>query len=182
MVLLSVLLSRVATGLRSETFRTESVSARCRARLDPWSHIVHGAARFRVPVSRGPPWLPQPPAARTCSQTHSIYQIFQTLGYIAIRLEMHQETRLIPLDNAAPSEVGAPSVMGSSRGHWDGDTLVVETTNLLRGVDGSTPAVRVTERFSRVGPELLPYDYTLDDPALERARLPATTVWHRRYL
>ena len=96
---------------------------------------------------------------------NSNYQIFQTADYVAIRLEMHHETRLIPIGGAAPSQVGAPSVMGSSRGHWDGDTLVVDTTNLSRGVDGSTRDVRVTERFSRVGPELLQYDYTLDDPS-----------------
>ena len=78
---------------------------------------------------------------------------------------MHHETRLIPIGAAAPSQVGAPSVMGSSRGHWEGDTLVVDTTNLSRGVDGSTRDVRVTERFSRVGPEMLQYEYTLDDPS-----------------
>jgi hypothetical protein len=55
--------------------------------------------------------------------------------------------------------------MGSSHGYWDGDTLVVETTNLSRGVDGSTPNVRVTERLSRVGPEQLQYEYTVDDPS-----------------
>ena len=81
------------------------------------------------------------------------------------QLEMHHETRLIPIGAAAPSQVGAPSVMGSSRGHWEGDTLVVDTTNLSRGVDGSTRDVRVTERFSRVGPEMLQYEYTLDDPS-----------------
>ena len=96
---------------------------------------------------------------------NSNYQIFQTTAYVAIRLEMHHETRLIPIGAAAPSQVGAPSVMGSSRGRWDGDTLVVDTTNLSRGVDGSTRDVRVRERFSRVGPELLQYDYTLDDPS-----------------
>ncbi len=96
---------------------------------------------------------------------NSNYQIFQTPNYVGIQLEMHHETRLVPIGDVAPSQVGAPSVMGSSRGHWEGDTLVVETTNLSRGVDGSTRDVRVTERFSRVGPELLQYDYTIDDPS-----------------
>ena len=96
---------------------------------------------------------------------NSNYQIFQGTDHVGIQLEMHHETRLIPIGDAAPSQVGTPSVMGSSRGHWEGDTLVVETTNFLRGVDGSTPDVRVTERFSRVGPEMLQYDYTLDDPS-----------------
>ncbi|MXY22928.1 MAG: hypothetical protein F4Y45_00175 [Acidobacteria bacterium] len=96
---------------------------------------------------------------------NSNYQIFQTPDYVAIQLEMHHETRLIPIGDAAPSRVGPPSVVGSSRGRWDGDTLVVETSNLLRGVHGSTPDVRMTERFSRVGPELLQYEFTLDDPS-----------------
>ena len=96
---------------------------------------------------------------------NSNYQIFQTPDYVAIQLEMHHETRLIPIGDAAPGRVGAPSVMGSSRGYWDGDTLVVETANLSRGVNGSTAGVQVTERFSRAGPELLQYEFTLDDPS-----------------
>ena len=96
---------------------------------------------------------------------NSNYQIFQGTDHVGIQIEMHHETRLIPIGETAPSQVGAPSVMGSSHGRWEGDTLVVETTYLSRGVDGSTSDVRVTERFSRVGPEMLQYDYTLDDPS-----------------
>ena len=96
---------------------------------------------------------------------NSNYQIFQTADYVGIQIEMHHETRLIPIGDVAPRQVGARSVVGSSRGHWEGDTLVVETTNLLRGANGSTPDVRVTERFSRVGPDMLQYEYTLDDPS-----------------
>ena len=96
---------------------------------------------------------------------NSNYQIFQAADHVGIQLEMHHETRLIPIGEAAPSQAGTPSVMGSSRGHWEGDTLVVETTNFSRGVDGSTRDARVTERFSRVGPEMLQYDYTVDDPS-----------------
>ncbi len=96
---------------------------------------------------------------------NSNYQIFQTSDYVAIQIEMHHETRLIPIDNAAPGRAGPRSATGSSRGHWDGDTLVVETSNLTRGTGGSTRDVRVTERFTRVGPELLQYEYTLDDPS-----------------
>ena len=84
---------------------------------------------------------------------NSNYQIFQGTDYVGIQIEMHHETLLIPIGEAAPSEVGTPSVMGSSPGYWDGDTLVVETTNLSRGVDGSTPDVQVTERiFLRPSP------------------------------
>ena len=96
---------------------------------------------------------------------NSTYQIFQSADYVGIQIEMHHDTRLIPIGDAAPGQVGPPTAMGNSRGHWEGDTLVVETTNLSRGVGGSTPDVRLTERFTRVGPELLQYEYTLDDPS-----------------
>ena len=96
---------------------------------------------------------------------NSTYQIFQTPDNVGIQIEMYHDTRLIPIGGAAPAEVGPPSAMGSSRGRWEGDTLVVETTNLSRGVGGSTAGARITERFSRVGPDLLQYEYTLDDPA-----------------
>lgn len=96
---------------------------------------------------------------------NSTYQIFQTPTQVAILKEMYHETRMIPIGDAAPTRLGPPSAVGSSRGRWEGDTLVVETTNLSRGASGSTTDVRVTERFTRVGPELLQYEYTLDDPA-----------------
>ncbi len=96
---------------------------------------------------------------------NSTYQIFQTADVVAVQKEMYHDTRLIPIGDAAPDQVGPPSAMGSSRGHWEGDTLVVDTTNLSRGANGSTRDVRVTERFTRVGPELLQYDYTLEDPS-----------------
>ncbi len=96
---------------------------------------------------------------------NSTYQIFQSTDYVGIQIEMHHDTRLIPIGDAAPGAVGPPTAMGSSRGRWEGDTLVVETTNLSRGVGGSTADVTITERFTRVGPELLRYEYTLDDPS-----------------
>ena len=96
---------------------------------------------------------------------NSTYQIFQSTDYVGIQIEMHHDTRLIPIGDAAPGHVGPPTAMGNSRGRWEGDTLVVETTNLSRGVGGSTSDVRITERFTRAGPELLQYEYTLDDPS-----------------
>jgi hypothetical protein len=56
---------------------------------------------------------------------------------------------------------------GDSRGHWDGNTLVVETTNFndKRNFQGSTENMRLTERFTRVAPNTLVYEYTVDDPA-----------------
>ena len=96
---------------------------------------------------------------------NSNYQIFQSADHVAIQIEMHHETRVIPIGDAAPSQPGPATNTGSSAGRWDGDTLVFETTNLKRGVSGSTAGAQITERFTRVGPEMLRYEYTVDDPA-----------------
>ena len=96
---------------------------------------------------------------------NSNYQIFQTPNHLAIQIEMHHETRIIPIGEAAPDEAGPATNTGSSRGRWEGDTLVVETTNMTRGVRGSTAGTTITERFTRVAPDMLQYEYTIDDPA-----------------
>ena len=95
---------------------------------------------------------------------NSNYQIFQTPNHLAIQIEMHHETRIIPIGEAAPDETGPATNTGSSRGRWEEDTLVVETTNMTRGVRGSTAGTMITERFTRVAPDMLQYEYTIDDP------------------
>jgi hypothetical protein len=95
---------------------------------------------------------------------NSNYQIFQNATHVGIQIEMHHDTRVIPIGDAAP-QPGPPTALGSSRGRWEGDTLVVETTNFTRGASGSTTDVQLTERFTRVGPEMLQYEYTLNDPS-----------------
>ena len=95
---------------------------------------------------------------------NSNYQIFQGATHVAIQIEMHHDTRLVPVGDTAPRP-GPQTALGSSHGHWEGDTLVVETANLSQGTSGSSRDVRITERFTRVGPELLQYEYTLDDPS-----------------
>ena len=96
---------------------------------------------------------------------NSNFQIFQTADGVAIQMEMMHDTRLIPIGEGPAGQVGPRQDLGSSRGHWDGDTLVVETTNLTGGVSGSSRDVRLTERFTRVGPERLQYEYTVYDPS-----------------
>ena len=54
--------------------------------------------------------------------------------------------------------------MGDARGHWEGNTLVVETTNLKMGTRGATPGLRLVERFTRVAKDLIEYQVTFDDP------------------
>jgi len=96
-------------------------------------------------------------------------QIFQMPGMVAIRYEMIHETRLIPLDGRPHAGPGLRSYMGDPRGHWEGNTLVVETTNFIGGkVDvGGVPYsedLKLTERFTRVAPDIIDYKVTIDDP------------------
>jgi len=94
--------------------------------------------------------------------------IIQSPGYVAIRSEMVHETRVIPLDKRAHVNSAIATYMGDARGHWEGNTLVVETTNLKpeSGYGGGryTKETKVVERFTRTAPDQLSYDVTLTDP------------------
>ena len=93
------------------------------------------------------------------------YQIVQTKDTVAIDVEMVHDVRVIRL-NAAHRTDGFRPWMGDSIGHWDGDTLVVETTNIPRAeaYHGSWKDLKVTERFTRTGKTSLLYQFTVDDP------------------
>ena len=94
-------------------------------------------------------------------------QIVQSPGYVVIRSEMIHEARVIPLNGSAHIGSGIRTYMGDSRGHWEGNTLVVETTNFNNetGVGGGffSPAAKVTERFTRIAQDEMSYDATIDD-------------------
>ena len=96
---------------------------------------------------------------------NSNYQIIQAANYVAIQMEMMHDTRLIPIGGESSQARGPRSDLGNSHGRWDGDTLVIETTNLSRGASGSSLDLRLIERFTRVGPDTLQYEYTMDDPS-----------------
>jgi hypothetical protein len=95
------------------------------------------------------------------------YQIVQGPGFVAIRYEMVHETRLIPLDAAGRPHVSDKihSYMGDPRGHWEGDTLVVETTNFLEksAYGGASDRLKTTERFKLVRPGVVDWSITFDD-------------------
>jgi hypothetical protein len=96
------------------------------------------------------------------------YQIVQGPGYVAIRYEMIHETRVIRLDGAPHAHAGIRLDMGDARGHWEGNTLVVETTNFTqrsayRNADAKT--LRLVERFTPKGPQALDWSLTVEDPA-----------------
>ncbi|MBV8841648.1 MAG: hypothetical protein JO307_02455 [Bryobacterales bacterium] len=98
-------------------------------------------------------------------------QILQAPGYFVIRNEMVHETRVIPLDGRPHVGQDVRSYMGDGRGHWEGNTLVVETTNFVNdiGMNGINQALltdklRIIERFTRTAPDQLSYDATVEDP------------------
>jgi len=95
-------------------------------------------------------------------------RIIQSPTEVAISYEMLHDTRIIPLDGRAPADSKVHQYMGSSVGHWEGDTLVVETTNLtdeLRvGRMPHSEDLKLTERFRRIDPDMLDYVVTVDDP------------------
>ena len=96
------------------------------------------------------------------------YRIVQAPGIVAIQYEMVHETRIIPLDGSSHVSLPIRSHMGDARGHWEGDTLVVETTNfrdesVYRGANPDT--LRITERFTRVSPNRVEWQVTFTDPS-----------------
>jgi len=125
------------------------------------------AERCLVGFNTGPPMLP--------SGYNNHMQIFQTDDQVAILNEMVHDTRIIPLDGRASLPDHVRHWAGSSRGRWEGDTLVVETGNFTDRTAsfdpnpmfaiGSGEHLRLTERFQRVDADTLLYEFTIDDPA-----------------
>ena len=109
-------------------------------------------------LSAGPPMVP--------TLYNNNYQIVQTPDYIVILNEMVHDARIVPLDGrpGLPSQIR--QVLGSSRGHWEGDTLVLETANFTDRTNfrGSSENMKLTERFTRTADDILLYQFTVDDP------------------
>ncbi len=94
------------------------------------------------------------------------YAIEQGPGYIAILYEMVHEARIIPLDGRPHVGPNIRIYMGDARGHWEGTTLVVETTNFTdkTAYRGSSQSLKMTERFKPVGPDSVDWSVTFEDP------------------
>ena len=95
------------------------------------------------------------------------YQIIQTPGFIVITYEIIHEARVIPLDGRPHVGANVRAHMGDPRGHWDGNSLVVETTNFTGAStyrNANADTFRVIERFTRVAPDRIEWTATLDDP------------------
>ena len=109
------------------------------------------------------------------------YQIMQTPGYVMVLVEMLHDARIIPLDGRPHLPPNVRQWTGSYRGHWEGQTLVVETKNLTDkfAFQGSSQDMRVTERFTRVDEDTLRYQFTVDDPATWTRPWSAETPWKK---
>ena len=90
-------------------------------------------------------------------------QLFQTPDHVVMLIEMTHTLRVVPLNGGPHRDLR--QFVGDSRGHWEGDTLVVETMNFhrLTGIRGSTPNARLVERFTRISPDVIQYRFTVED-------------------
>jgi hypothetical protein len=108
--------------------------------------------------NEGPPMLP--------IGYNANLQILQGPGVVVVRTEMIHGARIIPLDGRPHAGPAVRQWTGDSRGRWEGETLVVDTTNFNQkiGFRGSTDALHVTERFTRVDADTIDYRFTVEDP------------------
>ena len=124
------------------------------------------AERCLLGFNSGPPIVP--------AGYNQNLQIFQTPDHVVILHEMVHDARIVPLDGRGRLPAAISQWMGDSRGYWDGDTLVVESTNFSEKVASFNPSVatavgdgstlRLTERFRRAADDTLLYEFTVDDP------------------
>ena len=133
---------------------------RAEARLHPADRAQDRslAERCIFWATAGPPMLPGP--------YNNTYRIYQTPGYVVILSEMIHESRIIPLDGRPHLPPAIRSWTGDSRGHWDGDTLVVDTTNFTEKTRfrGSSENLHIVERLTRVDANTILYKFSIDDP------------------
>ena len=118
------------------------------------------AVRCILGFNSGPPMTP--------AGYNQNVQLTQTEDYVVLLNEMVHSSRVVPLDGRPHLPDGVRQWMGDSRGHWEGDTLVVETSNFLRETSFraglTTSALQLTERFTRVSEGTLNYEVTVEDP------------------
>jgi hypothetical protein len=103
------------------------------------------------------------PGSMTPAIYGNSYQIHQGQGFVAIRYEMIHETRVIPLDGRAHVSSKIPTYMGDARGHFEGNTLVVETTNFRDPNRGASERLHLIEHFKPVAPNKVEWSVTYDD-------------------
>ena len=134
--------ARKRMGALTDAVQNQSLSVRC---------ILMDRA--------GPPMLP--------GAYNNNYQIVQSPGYVMILVEMIHEPRIIPVDGRPHLPPHVRSLTGNPVGRWEGETLVVETTNFNDrwAFQGASENMRLIERFTRVAEDRIDYQFTVDDPA-----------------
>ena len=149
-----------------EAAKRNAAIAAARTRSDlGMSHLdLPLTARCLVTTADGPPHIGY--------NDLSNYQFIQSPGYVTILVERGRTVRIIPLDGRPFPSSNVRSWFGTSRGHWEGNTLVVETRNSNGRVQasaqlqikGGSEDMRIIERFTRVSPDRIDYRFTVDDP------------------
>ena len=136
--------------------------------------------RCMLGFSSGPPIVP--------SEYNNILQVFQTPDYVVIFTEMVHEARIVPLDGRPHISGDIHQWLGDSRGHWEGDTLVIETNRFtdkssfsgaLVGKGASGHSFRLVERLRRIDEATLLYEFTVEDPEWWTAPWTAAVPWKK---
>ncbi len=147
--------------LSAEGQKRAAAAAELAKRVGRWDSAQSNQLddRCLIMVGSGPPMLN--------AAYNANYQIVQAPGYVMILTEMIHDVRIIPLDAAAQPPGNVRQWIGLSRGRWEGNTLVVETTNFngKNPLEGSSENMRVTERFTRVAADAIQYSFTVEDPS-----------------
>ena len=112
---------------------------------------------------------------------NNTYQIVQVPGYVMILVEMLHGVRIIPLDGRPQLPQNVRMWQGSSRGHWEGETLVIETANFTDKApfQGSTENMRLIERFTRVADDTMRYQFRVEDPSTWTRPWSAEVPWKK---
>lgn len=147
---------------RAETARRQAATEEQGAGFERLPEGPEDLSTYVRCITRGLPGMMMP----------SIYnnglQIAQGPGFVTIQVEMIHETRVIPTKPRPRVGPALNTWLGDPQGRWEGDTLVVETTNFngRSGFRGSSAGMKLTERYRRVGPNALEYRFTVDDPTI----------------
>src|SRR5262245_43862271 len=133
--------AEAATGGRADSYENRSLFERC---------ITRGAPEGLLP---GP--------------YNNNLQVLQAPGYVVLFTEMIHDARIVPMDGRPHASPNVRGWMGDPRGHWEGDTLVVDTINFSEKISfrGASPKLHLVERFTRLDADTLEYRFTVDDPA-----------------
>ena len=146
-------------------------------RTTPQAEQRRAAARARDLAKEGPedinnrtrcvtPGVPRIGPGPSGDPLYGYHQIFQSPGYVVVLMETFHDVRIVPLEKRPHLSRNTRQWIGDSRGWWDGDTLVIDTTNFSSQSNflGSAENLHVVERLTRVASEVIHYEVTIDDP------------------